>query len=50
VVSDVKYETEARMIKEALSASGWNRRRAANNLNISYRSLLYKIQQHNITA
>jgi len=50
VVSDIKYETEARMIKEALSASGWNRRRAAINLNISYRSLLYKIQQHNITA
>lgn len=50
VVSDVKYETEARMIKEALSASGWNRRRAAINLNISYRSLLYKIQQHKITA
>ena len=50
VVSDVKYETEARMIKEALSATGWNRRRAATDLNISYRSLLYKIQQHNITA
>lgn len=49
-VSDVKYETEARMIKEALSAVGWNRRRAANNLNISYRSLLYKIQQHKISA
>ncbi len=50
VVSDMKYEAEVRMIKEALSASGWNRRRAANNLNISYRSLLYKIQQHKISA
>jgi len=50
VVSDMKYETEARMIKEALSAVGWNRRRAATNLNISYRSLLYKMQQHKISA
>ena len=50
VVNDVKYQTESRMIKEALSASGWNRRRAAANLNISYRALLYKIQQHGLTA
>ena len=49
-VNDVKYQTESRMIKEALSASGWNRRRAASNLNISYRALLYKIQQHGLSA
>ena len=27
-----------------------NRRRAAMNLNISYRTLLYKIQRHGLTA
>lgn len=50
VVDSVKQQTESRLIKEALSASGWNRRRAALNLNISYRALLYKIQQHGIQA
>jgi two-component system response regulator AtoC len=50
VVNDLKHQTESRMIKEALSASGWNRRRAALNLNISYRALLYKIQQHGLRA
>ncbi|WP_263357911.1 sigma-54-dependent transcriptional regulator [Acidicapsa ligni] len=50
VVNDVKHQTESRMIKEALTASGWNRRRAASNLNISYRALLYKIQQHGLSA
>jgi two-component system response regulator AtoC len=50
VVNDIKLQTEGRMIKEALSASGWNRRRAASNLNISYRALLYKIQQHGLRA
>jgi two-component system response regulator AtoC len=50
VVNDVKHQTESRMIREALSASGWNRKRAASNLNISYRALLYKIQQHGLTT
>jgi two-component system response regulator AtoC len=50
LVNDVKHETERRIIEEALIEYGWNRRRTASNLNISYRSLLYKIQQHNLTA
>jgi len=49
-VNIVKNETEVRMLQDALSASGWNRRRAATNLNISYRTLLYKIQQHGLSA
>jgi two-component system response regulator AtoC len=49
-VNEVKNETEIRMLQNALSASGWNRRRAAVNLNISYRTLLYKIQQHGLSA
>jgi DNA-binding NtrC family response regulator len=49
IVRDVKARTELRMIQEALDASGWNRRNAARDLNISYRALLYKIQQHRLT-
>jgi two-component system, NtrC family, response regulator AtoC len=49
-VNEVKNETEIRMLQDALSASGWNRRKAALNLNISYRTMLYKIQQHRLTA
>ena len=48
IVRDVKDRTEIRMIQDALLASGWNRRHAAQNLNISYRALLYKIQQHHL--
>jgi two-component system, NtrC family, response regulator AtoC len=50
VVNGIKNQTEMRMIQDALSASGWNRRKAANDLNISYRALLYKIQQHGLTT
>jgi two-component system, NtrC family, response regulator AtoC len=49
IVRDIKDRTEVQMIQEALDASGWNRRHAAKNLNISYRALLYKIQQHRLT-
>ena len=49
-VNEVKNEIEIRMLQDALSASGWNRRRAAESLNISYRTLLYKIQQHRLSA
>lgn len=50
VVNGVKNQAEIRMLQEALLASGWNRRRAAKTLNISYRTLLYKIQRHGLTA
>jgi DNA-binding NtrC family response regulator len=49
LVQDVKHRTETRMIEEALVASGWNRRNAARTLNISYRALLYKIQQYRLS-
>jgi DNA-binding NtrC family response regulator len=48
-VRDVKDRTEVQMIRDALEVSGWNRRRAAKYLDISYRGLLYKIQQHRLT-
>lgn len=49
-VNDIKNRAESQMIQDALAASGWNRRRAATDLNISYRALLYKIQQHGLSA
>jgi two-component system, NtrC family, response regulator AtoC len=49
LVRDSTSHTEVTNIRRALDASGWNRRRAAQNLNISYRGLLYKIQQHKLT-
>jgi two-component system response regulator AtoC len=50
VVNEIKNQTESHMIQKALAATGWNRRRAATDLNISYRALLYKIQQHGLSA
>jgi DNA-binding NtrC family response regulator len=49
IMRDVKDRTEAQLIQNALEAAGWNRRHAAKYLNISYRGLLYKIQQHRLT-
>lgn len=49
IMRDVKDRTEAQLIQNALDVSGWNRRHAAKYLNISYRGLLYKIQQHRLT-
>jgi two-component system, NtrC family, response regulator AtoC len=48
VVRNMKDRAEAQMIKNALEVAGWNRRHAAKYLNISYRGLLYKIQQHRL--
>lgn len=50
VVNGAKNQMEIRILGDALSASGWNRRRAAKNLNISYRTLLYKIQRYGLKA
>lgn len=38
-------EAEREMILEALSRTRWNRKRAAQELQISYKSLLYKLKQ-----
>ena len=45
-----RAEAELHAISRALECAGWNRRRAAQLLRISYRGLLYKIRQYNITA
>ncbi|HTW57364.1 MAG TPA: helix-turn-helix domain-containing protein [Terriglobales bacterium] len=40
---------ETQVILQALEHTGWNRKRAAALLKISYRGLLYKIRSHSIT-
>ena len=42
-------EAEIHAISSALKQTGWNRKRAAQLMSISYRGLLYKIRRHNIT-
>jgi transcriptional regulator with GAF, ATPase, and Fis domain len=42
-------EAEIQAISCALKQTGWNRKRAAQLLSISYRGLLYKIRRHNIS-
>jgi len=46
----VRIQVEIKAILAALQRTGWNRKQAARLLKISYRGLLYKIRQHNITA
>lgn len=41
-------EAESQVILCALQYTGWNRKRAAALLKISYRGLLYKIRRHSI--
>jgi len=41
---------EKRLIAEVLNRVNWNRRKAADILQISYRSLLYKIKDYNLNA
>ncbi len=42
------YRAERRMILETLNRTGWNRKRAARELRVSYRSLLYKIKDYTL--
>ena len=46
VLRDVKAQTEVKAIREALRATDWNRRLAAEWLNISYKALLYKMKHY----
>lgn len=48
MVRNLKQEAEIEMISRALEEVRWNRRRAAESLNISYKALLYKIRQFGI--
>jgi two-component system, NtrC family, response regulator AtoC len=50
LINDVKAETERTAIAAALERTGWNRKAAARLLKISYRTLLYKIEQYGMSA
>ena len=48
MVRTLKNGAEMEAIANALDENGWNRKRAATVLNISYKALLYKIRQYDI--
>ncbi|HWR17328.1 MAG TPA: sigma-54 dependent transcriptional regulator [Terriglobales bacterium] len=48
LVRNVKDEAEIEAITKALEQTGWNRKKAAGILQISYKALLYKIRQYDI--
>lgn len=49
LVQNAKGETERSVISSALEKTGWNRKAAARLLKVSYRTLLYKIEQYHMT-
>jgi DNA-binding NtrC family response regulator len=50
LVQSVKAEAERNAIALALEKTGWNRKAAARLLKVSYRTVLYKIEQYQMTA
>jgi len=48
LVHSVKLEAEKNAISAALQRTGWNRKAAARMLKVSYRALLYKIDQYHL--
>jgi DNA-binding NtrC family response regulator len=49
LVRNLKGGAEAAAIAKSLEGSGWNRKAAASDLQISYKALLYKIKQYNLS-
>ena len=47
-VREATREIESQIILEALEKNRWNRRRAAEELRISYRLLMYKMKNCNL--
>jgi DNA-binding NtrC family response regulator len=50
MVRELKDQAEMQAIRDTLAETKWNRRIAAGRLNISYKALLYKIRQYNLSA
>jgi DNA-binding NtrC family response regulator len=50
LIRDVKSEAERNAIAAALERTGWNRKAAARLLKVSYRTMLYKIEQYQMSA
>jgi DNA-binding NtrC family response regulator len=49
LVKNLKGGAEAAAIAQQLELVGWNRKLAASELKISYKALLYKIKQYNLS-
>jgi DNA-binding NtrC family response regulator len=49
LVQTIKGEAERNAIATALEQTHWNRKAASRVLQVSYRTLLYKIQQYHLT-
>jgi two-component system, NtrC family, response regulator AtoC len=50
MIQNIKSEAEKNAIGAALKTTGWNRKAAARLLRVSYRTLLYKIEQYQMRA
>ena len=50
MVQSLRCQTERNAIAAALEKTGWNRKAAARLLGVSYRTILYKIDQYEMTA
>ena len=50
LIHGIICETERSAIAAALGKTGWNRKAAARLLGVSYRTMLYKIDQYHMTA
>jgi DNA-binding NtrC family response regulator len=50
LVQSVRVEAERSAIAGALEKTGWNRKAAARLLKVSYRTLLYKIEQYHMSS
>jgi DNA-binding NtrC family response regulator len=49
LVNRLKQTAEPKVIEEVLVATRWNCKLAASQLKISYKALLYKMKQYNIS-
>jgi two-component system, NtrC family, response regulator AtoC len=49
LVKNLKGNAESAAIAQSLEGTGWNRKVAASDLQISYKALLYKIKQYNLS-
>ena len=49
MVRNLKGGAESAAISQILESTGWNRKAAASDLQISYKALLYKIKQYSLT-
>ena len=50
MIQSVRWQTERNAIAAALEKTGWNRKAAARLLGVSYRTILYKIEQYEMRA